>query len=42
MIDLVEDAQGMTPRPAGGYGITRVVLSVAEVIQSVSFVETIR
>ena len=38
MADLVKDAQRKRPGPAGGVGVARAVMDVAEVIERVSLV----
>jgi hypothetical protein len=42
MVELVEDEQGTGPGPAGGVGVPRAELDVAEVIERVGFVEAVR
>jgi hypothetical protein len=42
VVELVEDAQGMGPGPAGGRGVTGAELNVAEVIERVGLVEAVR
>ncbi len=42
MVELAEDAQGTGPGPAGGRGVTRAELGVAEVIERVGLVEAVR
>ena len=41
MVDLVEDAKGICPCPAGGLDVACAVLGAAEVIERIGFVETI-
>ena len=42
MLDLIKDEQGMSPGLAGGLGVTRAELNVAEVIEGVGLVEAVR
>src|SRR5262245_25218998 len=41
MIDLVEDAQGVGPRPAGGDDVSRAVMNVAERAERIGLVEPV-
>ena len=41
MVDLVEDPQRTGPGPAGGLGVARAALDVAQTVERVGLVETV-
>ena len=41
VVDLIEDAHGLRPRPVGGVDVTRAVVDAAEMFERVCLVEPV-